>query len=750
MPSGFVDPWAGKVRYSYKLPGFEAEGILQSPEELFGPGGLAKLINAEQQQNQRDSSNRTAQETSSEQAGPLTQDQRAMAVGDPIPVVFCRRRTGGTGGVLVLPKATEAQFSSADGTSLTARYHCILSDGQVSSVQVRDVRKGNVREGSFSQNYDKRAGTWTPGNRLANLPGINASEYPLQCGIGGNYEGISTIEFSSTHPFGSARWKQTWSAFVRGGLNVTRIYDNTTGPSDSIVDLVYWALINSGRMTAAEINSAQMLKAATFVEVNQLFCNGNFENRSSLPDFLLGILPAFLLRETTIDGKFALAPIPPVNADGTLSTGPLAADWVLTEEAILPGSVEINPSTAATSLPLEIAVGWRQQTSDVHPPLDRDLIIGVSTDTLPTREEWDLRGFCTSEAHAALVGGWRHAARTIGAATARVTLLRGSHTGYLRQGQIVHLYLQVVTEIEQAGAISGYWFVDSVSLTPDGSEALQLSACPVDAAGRPLLTLRALEFQSNAPGVLLPYPEIGVNDAPGRSGDTSIPPSTTSGTPFTKGGGGITGPGGSNRFNRSTLPPAPPSSPPPEPPTDGNGPVIETEAPASNVVKAGKDPQPPNSTNKADKYTKGWGSIAVGDATNVPPKCVDGFDVSTMSAKGLASSLGAPAVVTLSDLVFPPVVKRLMTEAEVILVGGSMTFVDNGVTYSVAWYQLNYKRAVPIIDPITGDTTGYQVVPATNMLGDTNWVNPSGVTGSLEITYNALSCTDRSEKGADT
>lgn len=85
--------------YNYDLPGFKAEGLLQSPEEIFGSlEGMQQYVDQELAKDRQDAASRTAQETSSEPAGPLTQSQRAMAVGDPIPVVFARRRTGGTGG----------------------------------------------------------------------------------------------------------------------------------------------------------------------------------------------------------------------------------------------------------------------------------------------------------------------------------------------------------------------------------------------------------------------------------------------------------------------------------------------------------------------------------------------------------------------------------------------------------------------------------------------------------------------------
>lgn len=95
----------------------------------------------------------------------LDSKQRAAAIGEPVPIVFCRRdETAGTGGVLISPSATEARFSNDASNAVTASYHLVLSEGRIGSIQVRDVFQRSCRVGSFSQTYDRRAGTWTPGN----------------------------------------------------------------------------------------------------------------------------------------------------------------------------------------------------------------------------------------------------------------------------------------------------------------------------------------------------------------------------------------------------------------------------------------------------------------------------------------------------------------------------------------------------------------------------------------------------------
>ena len=114
-------------------------------------------------------------------ADNLDQKQRSAVVGEPIPIVFCRR-TGGTGGLLISPPATEARFSDDASSNITASYHLVLSDGQIDSIQVRDVFQRACRVGSFTQTYDRRAGTFVAGNFIDNTPNLEA---PTYCGTSG-------------------------------------------------------------------------------------------------------------------------------------------------------------------------------------------------------------------------------------------------------------------------------------------------------------------------------------------------------------------------------------------------------------------------------------------------------------------------------------------------------------------------------------------------------------------------------------
>ena len=82
-------------------------------------------------------------------ADDLDSNQRNAVIGEPIPIVFCRR-IDGVGGALVSPAATEARFEDDASSNITASYHLVLSEGQIDSIQVRDVFQRSCRVGSFS------------------------------------------------------------------------------------------------------------------------------------------------------------------------------------------------------------------------------------------------------------------------------------------------------------------------------------------------------------------------------------------------------------------------------------------------------------------------------------------------------------------------------------------------------------------------------------------------------------------------
>jgi hypothetical protein len=445
--------------------------------------------------------------------------------------VIWGRRRGTVGGVLIFPKATDARFENTS-TTITSSYHMVLADGRLPDIQRRDVRFGACRIGSYSQNYDKRAGSWTPGNFATAQTGYTTPTFPNYTGGGGNYQGLSTFEGRVTLPGGSNDWSTAWNIFMRGGTIVERgrLLDSTVDSSDNIADLVLWALQRSGRVPDVMIDFPSLLSAATFTEAVGLWCNGEFGASTNLGDWLIRILPDFLLRETKVGGKFGIRPLLPTNANGTINTGSIEPEWILSEGAIVPDSYQIEYSDAASRRPVVMAMLWRQQHDDTDVPIVRTLTVGDPNASGPA-EQHDLSQFATTENHAVKVGAYLYARRTLSTHTATVRLKPGNQTGTISEGDILQIYLGVTTSRESPGVINRYYQVENIGHSLTGEETLALSHFPVDAEGRSLIALAVAN--ATGPGIILTSNRTGSScDLAGASSSTTVPAKTTVGQPL--------------------------------------------------------------------------------------------------------------------------------------------------------------------------------------------------------------------------
>jgi len=486
---------------------------------------------------------------------PLQVPQAAMVVGEPIPVIWGRRREG-VGGVLVFPRATEARFENT-ATTITSRYHMVLGDGRIPDIQRRDVRLGECRIGSFSQNYNQRAGSWAPGNLATAQTGYTVPTFSNYTGGGGNYLGVSTFEAGVTVPGGSNDWATGWNVFLRGGTIVERgrLLDSVVDSSDNIADLVLWALQRSSQVPDAMIDFPSFVAAARFTEANGLWCNGVFESSANLGDWLIKILPDFLLRETKVGGKFGLRPLLPTNNDGTINTGAITPDLVLTETQIKPGSYSITWSSAAASRPAPLTMLWRQQYDATDVPIVRSWPVGDPNAPGPP-EQHDLSQFATTDHHAAKVGVYRFMRRVVSTHSVTVALKPGAQTGNITEGDIVQIYLQVVPDREPASVINNYYVVESIGLNLVGEETLSLSHFPVFFSRQSHIA-HAVASAAGDGTILSSNRTGGSCDLAGAATDTSVPAKTTSGTPITPGVGGGSDPLGSGGRWRDSPPPPP-------------------------------------------------------------------------------------------------------------------------------------------------------------------------------------------------
>lgn len=479
--------------------------------------------------------------------------QRAAIIGEPIPVVFARR-VGDYGGVLINPPATEARFSNDASNAVTASYHLVLSEGQIGSIQVRDVFQRSCRVGSHSQTYGRRAGTWTPGNVITAQPGYTMPQCPYYCGNVGVYRKMSTLSFQVTIPNGSDLWNRQVHCFIRNGLEVTRLVDGVTGSSNNYADLINWAM-RKGKIKASMIDTTALTAAANFVNANDLTCDIYIRESANLGDFLADLSPYFLLTETRNDGKRGLRPLLPVNANHTIKTTAIQWEFLFNEDYIIPGSFEFSMIPPADRKPFAVQAIWRQQLTDDFG------IIRTSEVRYPGEaedgpyEQHDLSAFCTRETHAVKVAAYIRARRKWITHTARWVTRAEDFNTTLIPGDICRVKLTRDVSGSSIGVHDLLYQVDTITKTMEGDVAIEATHFPVDRQNRSLVALDVAN--TTASGIILTSNKTGVGCDVNSSGDTTVPAET-----FTPG----------VALDGATSLPTPPSNLPPggAPPSGGS------------------------------------------------------------------------------------------------------------------------------------------------------------------------------------
>jgi hypothetical protein len=194
------------------------------------------------------------QEAAAVGQNPLDTRQRSIVVGEPVPIVFCRR-VGEIGGAFVSPGATEGRYENSPITNeLTVKLQLVLSEGDLPQQQLRDLFQRGCRVGFWQQSYNARTGNWQPGNITTIVAGTTPWDCPAFCGTGGSYANMTTLSYLNMHPDGDDTWDKQVHCFVRDGMEVTRILDNTLGSSNNLIDLALYLIRQSSRFPEAMLD----------------------------------------------------------------------------------------------------------------------------------------------------------------------------------------------------------------------------------------------------------------------------------------------------------------------------------------------------------------------------------------------------------------------------------------------------------------------------------------------------------------
>jgi hypothetical protein len=467
--------------------------------------------------------NAPADATAAQGTTELDSPQRFAQIGEPVPIVFARFRNS-KGGILISPGATEARFENDASNNVTAYYMLVLSEGQLDSIPVKDVFQRACRVGAHTQTYNRRAGTWAPGNFLVQRAGKDLPEAPFFCGTVGSYPGISTLSFNVTIPDGFDQYNRQVHLFIRGGMAVTRIYDSVTGPSDNFADLVKWLLVNTSRVPAAMIDNTALLAAATFLEVNGFTCNLEIRESTNYSDLAARLAPYFLLAESSAGGKRGLRPLLPVTGGGAINTTAITAEYTFTEDTVLPGTLEINYLSLADRQPFVAQVIWRQQLeSDIGIIRTAEVRYASTAETGPY-ESHDLSKFCTSEDHAVKVGAYILAKRIYTTHTIRFAARPQEHNTLISAGDIIRVQL-ARDNTTYANSVHDYLYqVERITKTLAGDVSYEATHFPIDDQGRSLIALDVAAAVGT--GIILPSGRTGVSCDVNSSSDNTIPAET--------------------------------------------------------------------------------------------------------------------------------------------------------------------------------------------------------------------------------
>jgi len=485
--------------------------------------------------------------------------QRSIAIGEPIPIVFCRR-TNDNGGVWVSPGASEGRFENDNNNDLTAYYQLVLSEGDLPQLPLNDLYQGPCKVGNYVQTYNRRAGAWLPGAFIdpldslvdtvqfsfdapgtANPTWYNATpvtygfgftrwefnyngnkhyypgslspgpggpvlqtrkvtaetfqlaEVPVHCGTSGTYANLTTLSFDWIYGNGDQRWDRQIHAFVREGMQVTRILDSALGSSNNVVDLALYLIRQSSRLPENMLDIAAFTTAANFTNTNSFFYNGEFKESTNLEDWLQDISTKFLLRVSDNLGKKAFRPLLPINNDYTIKTTAISAVFTFTENHILPNGFQISYIPLSERKPICALMLWRQQPdSDVGIVRSSEIRFTGEAATGPY-EQYDLSQFCTTENHAIKVGAYYVARRKYITHTLRIRVRPDVFNSTLILGDIVRVRLQRETDVDIIDYHDYYYQVERINKSITGVIELDLMHFPVDDQNRSLLALAVVE-----------------------------------------------------------------------------------------------------------------------------------------------------------------------------------------------------------------------------------------------------------------
>ena len=221
------------------------------------------------------------------------------------------------------------------------------------------------------------------------------------------YDDMSTIGFTvkSSGEIAGIEQLRFWS---QTGINVTRLIEGTSGPSNLFADLVFYLLKNTsqgvGNVVPAELVDEDSLRAtARFLRANKIFYDGVIEDSESFRTFIYDNAPLQLCSFTIKNGRFGMIPALPVDSNDQISLQPITVEQIFTAGNIIENSLQLQYIDVSQRSNIRALVTWRVTVQNDLPYQASALVhwsdFGVN-ERNTTEQSFDLSEFCTNREQA--------------------------------------------------------------------------------------------------------------------------------------------------------------------------------------------------------------------------------------------------------------------------------------------------------------------------------------------------------------
>jgi hypothetical protein len=393
-------------------------------------------------------------------------------------------------------------------------YHIHLPNtrlARLADIGMRGVNSPNTRYGFGYQVY-------VNGALVQSQPGTQGSGYPSAMSFERSFPSPVTVDihyqvFSSFLHYGPFYLKGQLSysnellvdtslpmtftdavrCFVRNGVKVQSVLTGAVGSTDNFSDVVLYLLRTCGKVPNVLIDHDSLKAAASFVAAQGFTFNGAISGASNVRAYLQAVAPFFLLRFAQVDGRFALLPVLPLTADHQLSVAPLAPALTFDETTIIADSYTRQYIPASERVDAIALVNWRNQSNASYAVSATEEVRYTTTPAEALTLQLDAEDFCTSAAHARVIGKYVLARRKL--VTHTVALDTTVQTaGALKPQDIITISLSNTPSLGSSVADRLWYRVEALTDIGDGLVHIEAEHFPVDGAGASLITLEMLRI----------------------------------------------------------------------------------------------------------------------------------------------------------------------------------------------------------------------------------------------------------------